>query len=117
MAAAATAPPWASLGPDTHPHWTSSSFSSCNIQQTTCNDLSYHRKMNLLHIDGFFIFSRNIAIASIILFPNETLHNEEEGVSWNHGGKDTATFGGPWRSTLVLHVASGSRAAQHLLVL
>jgi hypothetical protein len=58
MAAGATAPPWAS-----------------------CNDLTYHRKMNLLHIDWFFNFSRNIATASIIMFPNETLHNEEESVS------------------------------------
>jgi hypothetical protein len=26
--------------------------------------------------------------------PKQTLHNEEEGASWNHGGKDTAAFRG-----------------------
>jgi hypothetical protein len=94
MTAAVAAPPWASLGPDTKPPWTSSSSSSCSIQQTTCNDLTYHRKINLLHLDSSFNYSRYIATASIIPCPKETLHNEEEGTSWNHGGKDTTTFGG-----------------------
>jgi hypothetical protein len=94
MAAAAAAPPWVSLGPGTTPPWTSSSYTSCSIQQTTCNDLTYHRKMNLLHLGSSFNYSRYTATASIILCPKETLHNEEEGASWNHGGKDTTTFGG-----------------------
>jgi hypothetical protein len=94
MAAAATAPPWASLGPDTTPLWTSSSSSSCSIQQTTCNDLTYHRKINLLHLGSSFNYSKYTATASIILCPKKTLHSEEEGANWNHGGKDTTTFGG-----------------------
>ena len=94
MAAAVAAPPWASLGPDTTPSWTSKSSSSYNIQQTIYNDLTYHRKMNLLHLDSSFNYSRYTATASIILCPKEMLHNEEEGTSWNHGGKDTTAFGG-----------------------
>jgi hypothetical protein len=50
--------------------------------------------MNLLHIGLSFNYSRYTATASIILCPKETLHNEEEGASWNHRGKDTAAFGG-----------------------
>ena len=50
--------------------------------------------MNLLHLGLSFNYSRYTATASIILCPKETLHNEEECASWNHGGKDTAAFGG-----------------------
>jgi hypothetical protein len=81
MAASVATPLWASLGPDTTSPWTSSSSSSCSIQQTTCNDLTYHRKMNLLHLGSSFNYSRYTATASIILCPKETLHNEEEGAS------------------------------------
>jgi hypothetical protein len=81
MAAAAAAPLWASLVPDTTPPWTSSSSSSCSIQQTTCNDLTYHRKMNLLHLGSSFNYSKYNATASIIMCPKETLHSKEEGVS------------------------------------
>jgi hypothetical protein len=50
--------------------------------------------MNLLHLDSSFNYSRYNATASIIMCPKETLHSEEESASWNHGGKDTAAFGG-----------------------
>jgi hypothetical protein len=65
--AVVAAPPWASLGPDTTPPWTSSLSSSCTIQQTTFNDLTYHQKMDLLHLDSSFNYSRYIATVSIIL--------------------------------------------------
>jgi hypothetical protein len=96
MAAAAATPPWASIGPDTTPPLDKQLVSSYNIQQTICNDLTYHRKMNLLHLGSSFNYSRYTATASIIMCPKETLHNEEGGASWNHGGKDTTAFrGGP----------------------
>jgi hypothetical protein len=50
--------------------------------------------MNLLHLGSSFNYSKYTATASIILCPKETLHSEEEGTSWNHGGKDTVAFGG-----------------------
>jgi hypothetical protein len=50
--------------------------------------------MNLLHFSSSFNYSRYTATVSTILCPKETLHSEEEGASWNHGGKDTAAFGG-----------------------
>jgi hypothetical protein len=34
------------------------------------------------------------ALRTLILCPKETLHSEKKGASWNHGGKDTAAFGG-----------------------
>jgi hypothetical protein len=53
-----------------------------------------HPTNNLLHLGSSFNFSKYTATASIILCPKETLHSEEEGVSWNHGGEDTTAFGG-----------------------
>jgi hypothetical protein len=50
--------------------------------------------MNLSHLDSSFNYSRYTATASTIMCPKETLHSEEEGASWNHGGKDTSVFGG-----------------------
>jgi hypothetical protein len=75
MAAVAAAPPCASLGPDTTPSWTSKSSSSYNIQQTIYNDLTYHRKMNLLHLGSSFNYSKYTAIATVIMCPKETLHS------------------------------------------
>jgi hypothetical protein len=78
MAAAVAAPPWASLGLDTTPPWTSNLSSSCSIQQTTCNDLTCHRKMNILHLDSSFNYSRYIATASIILCPGNVAQRRGE---------------------------------------
>jgi hypothetical protein len=58
MAAFAVAPPWASLGPDTHPSWTSSSSSSCSMtgaQRPILLDPKLDTlKTSLLHLDSSY---------------------------------------------------------------
>jgi hypothetical protein len=49
--------------------------------------------MNLLHLDSSFNYSKYTATTASSCV-QKTLHNEEEGASWNHEGKDTSAFGG-----------------------